>query len=449
MNHTKEMPDVTVKNNIWIPAQPLRKGQYPEVDWNTIRPIDEDLIEKMREAQATFMSMIDRYALTKDLSYEERKKQYLSHLRYWNHMLEEYNIDVFVLNHVPHQCFDFVIYELCKQKGIPAWYLERSDILDACYVTEDFKNPATGLAEALEVVQKEYANSEKKISLAPAFEHAYKTQVEEDVYPWFTGAREKHLKHKSFFAKWFGIGLKMLLRKPIQFLSSVISPSFWSRKWNQHKTTKLYDAFTNEPDMQKPFVYVPLHMQPEQTTCPMGEVFVNQELMVELLAKYLPKDVGIYIKEHPAQGETCRSKAFYKALHDIPSVTLVPRSSDTFALSRNAIAIATVTGTAGYEALFREKPVFLFGHRFYKYAPGVHCIRTSEDCKKAVHEIFEEKKRPTKRNMRIFLKAMEKSSFPYAGAARIENETYSREEKAAIMGDNISRKLRDHFHKSI
>ena len=38
------------------------------------------------------------------------------------------------------------------------------------------------------------------------------------------------------------------------------------------------------PGADTPFVYFPLHLQPEATTLPMGDIFVDQYLVVEMLA---------------------------------------------------------------------------------------------------------------------------------------------------------------------
>jgi hypothetical protein len=82
---------------------------------------------------------------------------------------------------------------------------------------------------------------------------------------------------------------------------------------------------------------------------------------------------------------------------------------DTFQLREHCKAVATCTGTAGVEALFRGKPVLLFGHRFYQYAKGVYMIHTAKECKDAIHSIFVEEKTPTLLDCRLYLKAMEET----------------------------------------
>lgn len=414
-------PKINAKRFVWMPAKPLRDALYPGVDWNVIAPLDAEILEKMRNAESMFLSMVDRYARRGDISYGERERQYLAHLRFWNSALDHEKIGLYLINHIPHQCFDYVIYELCKLKGIPTYHLERCYSVDGVFLVKDFEKSAEQLVPAMERLRKQYADPLAPVPLSPSYEAFYEAEIAKAEYPWFTGARAKHLTRKSFIAKWMGKSWELLRSKPRKFLAAITSTNVWTRKFAQHRVMQFYDAHIREPDFSLPYVYAPLHMQPEETTSPRGGAYVNQELLVQMLATHLPPGVGVYVKEHPAQGELCRSEEFYQAMCAYPSVRLVPRNCDTFKLTEHAQAVATVTGTAGLEALFLGKPVFMFGHRFYQYAPGVYRIRSKEDCKRAIKEIFEEKRKPTLREMRLFLKAIDDSSIPMIGGPPNQN----------------------------
>ncbi len=53
---------------------------------------------------------------------------------------------------------------------------------------------------------------------------------------------------------------------------------------------------------------------------------------------------------------------------------LVSRDAPTFELIERSAAVATITGTAGWEALFLGKPSIVFGRAFYRDAPGVIAV---------------------------------------------------------------------------
>ena len=123
----------------------------------------------------------------------------------------------------------------------------------------------------------------------------------------------------------------------------------------------------------------------------------------------------IYVKEHPSQQRKhpdgkCRSMHFYRDLLEVRNVRFVPRSFGTFKLMEHCIAVATATGTAGFEGLFQGKPTLLFGHRYFQYASGVFLIHSVEDCCEALNSILEKGVKPTKEDMRLFMNALAKCS---------------------------------------
>ena len=157
MWHDKEMPNLNVKEHIWQKAEPLKNGDYSDVDWNTITPIDEELIESMQHCEAVFMTMITRTEekIHRKLLYDERKPQSLAHMRYWNHILDAKKIDLFLLNHQPHQNYDLVIYDLCQLKGIQTFIVERCSCVDAFFLVETWEKSAIELKAKLEELDKD------------------------------------------------------------------------------------------------------------------------------------------------------------------------------------------------------------------------------------------------------------------------------------------------------
>jgi len=444
-NHTNQKPDIPIKDFIWINAEKQRMGIYDDIDWPHITPLDEELIENMYHSEAVFLTMIGRYARYGDIPYLERKRQYYNHLRYWNHILETKKIDWVLMNTLPHQCYDLVLYHLCKHKDIPISYIERCYIVDAFFLVETVEDSAVEVRDSLFELRQEYSDPNEEIPLSTKYEDVFRANSQESSNDWYTFNRSDRMAQKSFAKKWGMVAIELLFRKPYYFLRSIISIEFWLRKWQQHKTSLLYDQLSKTPDLKRPYIYVPLQYQPEASTCPMSGAYTDQQYMVQLLASHLSSDIAIYVKEHHAQEELCRSEEFYRTLHAIPSVTLVPRNSNTFALMDSALAVATGTGTAGFEAIFREKPVLMFGHRFYQYAIGVHLIHSTEDCKNALEKIVQKREKPTLRDARLFLKALENTGTPYVGGPNSPHAPLTKNEGAKLMGEVIAEKLKPLF----
>jgi capsule polysaccharide export protein KpsC/LpsZ len=194
---------------------------------------------------------------------------------------------------------------------------------------------------------------------------------------------------------------------------------------------KVYKAKACAPDLNQDFIYVALHYQPECTTCPMGGAFVDQYLMIDILAKSIPRTMRLYVKEHPVQRSNGRSVQFYEDILKLPNVYLVSQETSTFDLIRNAFAVATVTGTVGWESLFFMKPVLMFGEFFYKHAIGVFQIKDIKAAKQAIAHIHAGVK-PTQQSMRCLLLAIQRICVrgysiaeyePYAGVPKEKNAT--------------------------
>jgi len=444
-NTVTHKPDLDAARHVWMSAIDLREGLYREIDWNTVTPLAAELLEKMRECEAIFLMMMDRKTRYRDVSYYERQQEFRRHLRYWNHVLSTENINVLLMNHVPHQCYDWVLYCLCILRNIPVLFLERANTIDVFYVVRTVEESAKILKEQMDSLRRQYANPEVAIPLSPKFEEYFRLYTNEKVEPWRMFWRRENFKETSFVKKWGRVALRMLYHKPRYLFSSVCSPTFWTRKIRQHRTFALYDRYIVAPDLNQPYVYLPLHLQPEATTCPMAGAYGDQQIMVQLLAACLPPGVRLYVKEHPTQEERCRNEEFYSSMLQIPSVSFLPRDFDSFSLIENAVAVATATGTAGFEALFRKKPVLLFGHRFYQYASGVYPVHSEEDCRSAVASIFERREVPSLRDARLFLKALEETGDPYVGGPPSPHEHRDENEKIRIMGACIARHVHPFF----
>lgn len=118
------------------------------------------------------------------------------------------------------------------------------------------------------------------------------------------------------------------------------------------------------------YVYFPLHLQPEMTTDTLGHAYCDQLLAIEELVRRLPDDVWVYLKENPKQTGRMREPSFLKRLAQIPRTRYLPIKTDSLDLIRGSEAVATVTGTAGWEALQMGKPVICFGSAWYRSLPG-------------------------------------------------------------------------------
>jgi hypothetical protein len=383
-------------------------GAY-EYKEREIIPLDENLIEKMSGCETVTLRMMDR--LPYNLSYDERKELYLKHLRYWNHILNMKKIDLFLSSAPPHEVFDYIIYCLCKLKKIPTIILFQTNISDTLTVIENLESNLVAIRLKYQQLLNKYKYvNESAIQLKGRFKRVFELNMGKKDPQLFYVQRQKpsHNIIKNLVMLFINLRfsrLLQLIKQPNLLIRSLTT--YPLRIILDSELERFYRKNATLPNISKKYIYFPLHMQPESTTSPLAGAFVDQILIAQMISYYIPKDILIYVKEHPHQVAIGRSIPFYKELLKISNVRLIPTSFDSHILTNHSLAVATATGTAGLEALYRCKPVLMFGHNFYQYAKGVFQIKSNSDCQYAIKRILKDGFKPTIKDIKIFFKSLE------------------------------------------
>lgn len=109
-----------------------------------------------------------------------------------------------------------------------------------------------------------------------------------------------------------------------------------------------------------PYAYYPLHVDPEASTMVQAPAHTDQLAVVESLAKSLPINMNLLVKEHvPMLGR--RPNGFYRRLIGIPGVYLLDPFCDGFSLLSKAALTCVITGTTAWEAMLLGRPALVVG----------------------------------------------------------------------------------------
>lgn len=363
-------------------------------------PIDQTLINEMSPYQHIIITTLMRN--TKFTTYLSRINHYYNYLRFFNGLIDDYNIGLFFAEAVPHEFYGVLMYYLCKVKGVQTLIYSDSGIRDGySFVADnvhadfecgnmwtDYREDAYSLLNPhFKAVLDDYMNPERDITPKHDTKEANIKADQE---------AQKHIPHffrrvlmSGAFA--FHVTFHSSNSSRIQKLRRQINT--WDYLNTYKEALKFYNKNVSDYDHKAKYIYVPLHMQPEQTTVPMAGIYENQLLYIKMLSQTIPDDWLLYVKEHPGQYQipegfpNFRDANYYKELLSIDKVRLISLNISTFELERNCICVATATGTAGFEAIFRNKQVLVFGGIVYKYAPGAYIINSLEDCRLAIKDI--------------------------------------------------------------
>ena len=128
------------------------------------------------------------------------------------------------------------------------------------------------------------------------------------------------------------------------------------------------------------FAYFPLHVEPERALLIDAPYFVNQIEVIKNVAKSLPVDYALYVKEHPIMKKlNWRRTSFYKQIIDLPNVVLIHPHEDSHELIKNSSIVITITGTGGLQAAFYKKPSIIFSDTIYSELPSVFRVKNIEE----------------------------------------------------------------------
>lgn len=122
---------------------------------------------------------------------------------------------------------------------------------------------------------------------------------------------------------------------------------------------------------QVPFIYFPLHVQPEFTTDVRAPSLTNQIAVIENISRSVPITHHVIVKEHPGMSGD-RKPSYYQQLKSLHNVRLISRSVDSHELIKHADAVVTITGSTAWEAILYEKPVIALGPLCYGFCDLIY-----------------------------------------------------------------------------
>jgi hypothetical protein len=117
---------------------------------------------------------------------------------------------------------------------------------------------------------------------------------------------------------------------------------------------------TRIEDIEGPFVYLPLHFEPESATYVYAPQFRNQEQFIHWVAQALPVGVQLVIKENPGMWGR-RPLEFYQTATRHPETVWVRPETPSRDLIARCHAVATIAGTSALEAVAMGKPAIVLG----------------------------------------------------------------------------------------
>ncbi len=165
-------------------------------------------------------------------------------------------------------------------------------------------------------------------------------------------------------------------------------------------------------NLDKKFVYFPLSVDEEFNLLHYAPFHTNQIEIIRHIAKSLPIDYTLYVKEHPAEIiRGWRKISDYKEILDIPNTHLLHPSYSSEKLYQNCSLVFTIRGTPALDAAFYQKPSISIGDVPYFLIPSIHKLNKIEDLSQLINSCINESITPE--YLDKYLVLIEQNSFNF------------------------------------
>jgi len=359
------------------------------------------------------LRMMDRMDPTRrNFNFNERQRHYRRLLRKWLSTIDAIKPDLIVSPNIPHRIYDYALYVAAKSRGIKflsyqitnisGFLIPMPDIYSLPPIAHEYKKNKLGYTdmstrarERIDKTRQDYENAEpdytKKNDQTTGF---YKLT---SLWKGFASSPSKHLNFLFNSFKKTGTCFKKKNKEIENSNFSFVEVEIlrWRGRRYKRKLKKYYDSIAQRPDLDRKYILVALHYQPEATSTPSGSIYTDQYLMIDMISKSIPDDWVVYVKEHKTQfhplseGEAGREKSFYKDVLELENTQFVPLDYNIFDLIDNSQGVVTLIGTTGFEAIVRGKPVLAFGNAWYAPVQSVFAIKNKNDLGDAIKKIKE------------------------------------------------------------
>ena len=99
-------------------------------------PLDQHLLSRLASSEKITLNMMDRMDALDSFVYQERIRHYYRLLRYWSTVLDEITPDIVLFKDIPHVVYDYVLYELCRLRGIETIMFHVSNLRRIWIITD-------------------------------------------------------------------------------------------------------------------------------------------------------------------------------------------------------------------------------------------------------------------------------------------------------------------------
>ena len=304
--------------------------------------------------------------------------------KFFEKILDEVNPDYLIIK-VTDMSYMVILQKMCQSKNIK--------VLTLGFTRLGIKSNISQEYDTIELSNKKFEKKELKsvedikkyVSEYSKQQGKFREKFRSSKLKWFTAGLEylktiSNKKNRNYYIS-YGHTFYKTIVKEISFLIKKQLRYFFINR-NLIKNVKL----------DEPFVYFPLQLEPERTILIPAPFYTNQKEVITNVAKSLPINYKLVVKEHPMQKvRGWRSLSYYKEIKEIPNVEFCHPEVPNEIIIKKCSLVITITGTSGLEAAINGKPSITFADTIYSELPSVFRVKELEKLPLIIREALESK----------------------------------------------------------
>ena len=281
--------------------------------------------------------------------------------KFFEKILDDIKPDFLIIK-APDMLRHELLWKLCNSKGIKILtsytgrignrtiISQNFDSFDSKFIFNSDKLSSVSFIELQNYLQKFNKTKQMKKSRSGGVGFSF-TQKIKIFFDWMTKTLDE--KYKKTYDH-YGITIFTVLKTSLK------------NEFNRWYRNKILSNLSQTQIPDEQFIYFPLQVEPERNVSFGAPYFSNQFEVISHLAKSLPVNYKLYVKEHFSMKlRSWRSIEFYKKILNLPNVRLIhPDVSQNELLSKCSLVCA-ITGSTGFEASVYGKPSLVFANVSY------------------------------------------------------------------------------------
>ncbi len=181
------------------------------------------------------------------------------------------------------------------------------------------------------------------------------------------------------------------------------------------KRKKFIDKhFKYKLEKNEKFIYFPLHIEQELTLLVFAPYHTNQLEIIRHVAKSLPVDYKLVIKEHPMMyTRSWRDINEYKEILKLPNTILLHPSTDSTEILKNCDLTISIKSSTSFEAGYYNKPAIIFAKTNWSMLPHISLVESITDLPLLIQNSLT--KQISQNEFSKYIRYLEQNSFEFNG----------------------------------